>query len=77
MLLTNGINNGRATSASTMNSRQLPSKEVAAFEQMTVGQLQDRYIEVLGEPVRSRHRKYLIPPGCVAAATRRPLTGFE
>jgi hypothetical protein len=36
------------------------AKEVAALEQMTVGQLQDRYIEVFGEPVRSRHRQYLI-----------------
>ena len=35
-------------------------KEVAALEKMTVGQLQDRYIDVLGEPVRSRHRQYLI-----------------
>jgi len=35
-------------------------KEVAALEQMTVGQLQDRYVEVFGEPVRSRHRQYLI-----------------
>lgn len=36
------------------------TKEVAALEQMTVGQLQDRYIEVFGEPVRSRHRQYLV-----------------
>jgi len=36
------------------------NKEVAALEQMTVGQLQDRYVEVFGEPVRSRHRQYLI-----------------
>jgi len=35
-------------------------KEVAALEQMTVGQLQDRYVEVFGETVRSRHRQYLI-----------------
>lgn len=35
-------------------------KEVAALEQMTVGQLQDRYVEVFGELVRSRHRQYLI-----------------
>lgn len=35
-------------------------KEVAAFERMTVGELQDRYVEVLGEPVRSRHRRYLV-----------------
>ena len=36
------------------------AKEVALLEQMTVGQLQDRYVEVFGEPVRSRHRQYLI-----------------
>lgn len=36
------------------------AKEVAALEQMTVGQLQGRYVEVFGEPVRSRHRQYLI-----------------
>lgn len=36
------------------------AKEVAALEQMTVGQLQQRYIEVFGEPVRSRHKQYLI-----------------
>ena len=35
-------------------------KELAALEQMTVGQLQERYIEVFGEPVRSRHKQYLI-----------------
>ncbi len=35
-------------------------REIATLEQMTVGRLQDRYIEVFGEPVRSRHRQYLI-----------------
>ena len=35
-------------------------KELAALEQLTVGQLQERYIEVFGEPVRSRHKQYLI-----------------
>lgn len=35
-------------------------KELAALEQMTVGQLQERCVEVFGEPVRSRHRQYLI-----------------
>jgi hypothetical protein len=35
-------------------------KEVAALDQMTVGQLHDRFVEVFGEPVRSRHRQYLI-----------------
>ena len=36
------------------------TKEVAALEQMTVGQLQQRYVEVFGEAVRSRHKQYLI-----------------
>ena len=36
------------------------AREVAALEQMTVGQLHDRYAEVFGETVRSRHRQYLI-----------------
>jgi len=36
------------------------AKELAALEQMTVGQLQQRYIDVFGEPVRSRHKQYLI-----------------
>lgn len=36
------------------------AKELAALEQMTVGQLQQRYAEVFGEPVRSRHKQYLI-----------------
>jgi hypothetical protein len=35
-------------------------KELAALEQMTVGPLHDRYVEVFGKPVRSRHRQYLI-----------------
>ena len=36
------------------------TKEVATMERMTVGQLQRRYVEVFGEPVRSRHKQYLI-----------------
>ena len=36
------------------------AKEMAALEQMTVGQLQQRYAEVVGEAVRSRHKQYLI-----------------
>lgn len=36
------------------------AKELAAMEQMTVGQLQDRYVGVFGEAVRGRHRQYLI-----------------
>lgn len=35
-------------------------KGVAALEKMTVGKLHDRYVEVFGETVRSRHRSYLI-----------------
>jgi hypothetical protein len=35
-------------------------KELAALEQMTVGQLHERYAEVFGEAPRSRHRAYLI-----------------
>ena len=35
-------------------------KEIATLERMTVGQLQDQFVEVFGEPVRSRHKKYLI-----------------
>jgi hypothetical protein len=36
------------------------AKEMAALERMTVGQLQQRYAEVFGETVRSRHKQYLI-----------------
>jgi len=36
------------------------AKELGVMERMTVGQLQDRYVEVFGEPVRSRHKQYLI-----------------
>jgi hypothetical protein len=36
------------------------ARQVADLEQMTVGQLHERYAEVFGEPVRSRHRRYLI-----------------
>ncbi len=35
-------------------------KALAALEQMTVGQLHERYAEVFGEAARSRHRQYLI-----------------
>ena len=36
------------------------AKELAALEQMSVGQLQQRYAEIFGETVRSRHKQYLI-----------------
>lgn len=36
------------------------ARELAALEQLTVGQLQQRYAEVFGETVRSRHKQYLI-----------------
>jgi len=35
-------------------------KELVAMEQLTAGQLADRYAEVFGEPTHSRHRSYLI-----------------
>ncbi len=34
--------------------------ELATLERMTVGELQQRYFEVFGELVRSRHKQYLI-----------------
>jgi len=34
--------------------------EIAALERMTVGELHERYAEVVGEKARSRHRQYLI-----------------
>ena len=36
------------------------AKEIAALARMTVGELQERYVEVCGEPTRSRHKQYLI-----------------
>lgn len=36
------------------------ARELVALDQMTVGQLQQRYAEVFGETVRSRHKQYLI-----------------
>ena len=36
------------------------AKEIASLEPMSVGRLHDRYVEVFGEPARSRHRQYLI-----------------
>lgn len=35
-------------------------REVAALEGMSTGQLCERYAELFGEPVRTRHRTYLI-----------------
>ena len=35
-------------------------KELATLERMTVGELHERYVEVFGEAVRSRHKRYLI-----------------
>ena len=35
-------------------------KELALLDEMTVGQLRQRYAEVFGEPTRSRHRQYLV-----------------
>lgn len=36
------------------------AKEIAALERMSVGELQQRYAEVCGEQVRSRHKHYLV-----------------
>lgn len=36
------------------------TNEVITLRRMTVGQLHDRYAEVFGEAVRSRHKQYLI-----------------
>jgi len=35
-------------------------KELAALERMTVGELQQSYVEAFGEQARSRHKQYLI-----------------
>ena len=35
-------------------------EEVAALQELTVGELRERFAEVCGEPTRSRHRSYLI-----------------
>ena len=34
--------------------------ELAAMERMSTGQLAERYAELTGRPVRTRHRAYLI-----------------
>lgn len=36
------------------------SKDLAALEQMTIGELHDRYAELFGERIQSRHRIYLV-----------------
>ena len=35
-------------------------REIAALQEMSTGQLCERYAELFGEPVRTRHRAYLI-----------------
>ena len=35
-------------------------KEIAAMEQMAVGQLQDRYAEVFGETTNARNKQWLL-----------------
>ncbi|HBJ37956.1 MAG TPA: DUF2924 domain-containing protein [Planctomycetaceae bacterium] len=35
-------------------------REVAALEGMSTGQLCERYAELFGEPVRTRHKRYLV-----------------
>ncbi len=34
--------------------------ELAALEKMTIGELHDRYAELFGERIQSRHRIYLL-----------------
>ncbi len=36
------------------------TNEVITLRRMSVGQLQDRYVEEFGEAVRSRHKQYLV-----------------
>ena len=36
------------------------SKDLAALEKMTIGELHDRYAELFGERIQSRHRVYLL-----------------
>lgn len=36
------------------------SKELAALEKMTIGDLHNRYAELFGERIQSRHRVYLV-----------------
>ena len=48
------------------------TKELASLQQMTVGELQDRYVEVFGEAVRSRHKQYLIRPIEIGPWIRSP-----
>ena len=38
----------------------MSQKKLPRWSGWTVGQLQRRYVEVFGEPVRSRHKQYLI-----------------
>ena len=47
------------------------TKEVAALEQMTVGQLQQRYVEVLGEPRPQPPQAVPHPPNRLAAPGKR------
>ena len=35
-------------------------RDTAALRQMTVGQLQARFVELFGEPARSRHKEHLV-----------------
>jgi len=36
------------------------SKDLAALENMSIGDLHDRYVELFGEQIQSRHRVYLV-----------------
>ena len=60
-------------------------KEVAALKRMTVGQLQDKYVDVYGETTNGRHKQWLIKRiawrmqaneyGGLSAASPCPRTG--
>lgn len=40
------------------------AKEIDALQQMTTSELADRYQQLHGQPVRTRHRAYLIGASC-------------
>ena len=49
------------------------AQEVDALQQMTIGALQDRYVEVFGEAVHGRHKQYLIRPIEIGPGPEAPL----
>src|SRR3954469_23646945 len=53
----------RLTATETQRARAPMSKveeELAALQHMTVGELCQRYQELFGQPVRTRHKAYLV-----------------